>query len=69
MPSGDASPEKVDEIANRMLAQLAVSERKQQFLDPDDVPGGRWMIAGVGGAITLLVLLCLAAILGALLNR
>lgn len=69
IPTGEVAPEQVDEIADQMLARLAVSERSRRMFDPDDVPGGRWTVAGAGGVVVLLVLLSLYAILGAIFNR
>ena len=69
IPQGEVPPEKVDELADQMLARLAVSERRQRFFDPDDVPGGKWTVAAAGGVAVVLVLLSLFAVLGALFSR
>ena len=69
IPPGEVPPEKVDELADQMLARLAVSERRQRFFDPDDVPGGKWTVAAAGGVAVVLVLLSLFAVLGALFSR
>ncbi|MFC6238786.1 hypothetical protein [Longivirga aurantiaca] len=69
IPTGEVRPEQVDELADQMLARLAVTERRQRMFDPDDVPGGRWTVALVGGTLTLLLMLSVFAVLGALLSR
>lgn len=69
LPQGPVAPEELDEIAEQMLAQLAVAERNQRRVDIDDVPGGKWMVAAVGGVVVLVVLLSVFAIIGAVLSR
>jgi hypothetical protein len=54
---GEVSPEKVDELAEQMLARLAVTETGADVLDPETLPGGKW-----GFAAGLMVALVLAFI-------
>ena len=59
MPTdGEVSPEKVDELAEQMLARLAISETGVDVLDPETLPGGKW-----GFAAGLMVALVLAFII------
>jgi hypothetical protein len=69
LPEGPVAPDQLDEIAEQMLAQLAVAERNQRRVDVDDVPGGKWTVAAVGGVLVVVVLLSVFAILGAVLSR
>lgn len=69
LPVGPVAPDELDEIAEQMLAQLAVAERNQRRVDVDDVPGGKWAVAAVGGVLVVVVLLSVFAILGAILSR
>ena len=55
---GEVSPEKVDELAEQMLARLAISETGVDVLDPETLPGGKW-----GFAAGLMVALVLAFII------
>jgi len=51
---GEVSPEKVDELAEQMLARLAVTETGVDVLDPETLPGGKWgFAAGVMVALVL----------------
>ena len=51
---GEVSPEKVDELAEQMLARLAVTETGADVLDPESLPGGKWgFAAGVMVALVL----------------
>ncbi|MFN8158090.1 MAG: hypothetical protein U0R68_11775 [Candidatus Nanopelagicales bacterium] len=60
----ELAPEEVDEIADQMLTQLAVSEPQQRFFDPDELPGGKFVfMAGLGLAI-IVVLVVLYTVLG-----
>jgi hypothetical protein len=54
---GEVSPEEVDELAEQMLARLAVTETGADVLDPETLPGGKW-----GFAAGLMVALVLAFI-------
>jgi len=69
LTGGEVAPEQVDQIADRMLAKLAATERAPRLFDPEDVPGGRWTVAGVGAFVMILALLSLFAVLGAVLGR
>jgi len=66
LPSGEATPDQVEEIADRMLARLAVAEPQARVLDPADLPGGKWGFAAAAGAGVLAVMLLLLTVLGAL---
>lgn len=60
----ELAPEEVDAIADQMLDQLAVTETRPRFFDPDDLPGGRVaFMAGLGLAVVV-VLVALYTILG-----
>jgi hypothetical protein len=51
---GDVSPEQVDELAEQMLARLAVAETRSDVIDPEALPGGKWgFAAGVMVALVL----------------
>ncbi|MGE0818749.1 MAG: hypothetical protein AB7O74_08785 [Candidatus Nanopelagicales bacterium] len=69
LPDGQVAPEQVDQIADRMLARLAVTERAPRMFDPEDVPGGKWTVAGVGAFVMILALLSVFAVLGAVFGR
>ena len=69
LADGQVAPEQVDQIADRMLAQLAVTERAPRMFDPEDVPGGKWTVAGVGAFVMILALLSVFAVLGAVFGR
>lgn len=62
----DATPDEVDEIADRFLTRLALSEPRARMLDPQELPGGKWgfAAAATGGVVALL--LALYTILGLL---
>ena len=69
LEDGKVAPEQVDQLADRMLARLAVTERAPRMFDPEDVPGGKWTVAGVGAVVMIMALLSVFAILGAVLGR
>jgi hypothetical protein len=60
----DASPEQVDAVAEKMLDRLAVATPRPRFLDPDDLPGGKWGFAAGATLLVLLVMLVLWTVLG-----
>jgi hypothetical protein len=66
---GVGPPDDVEEIADRMLAQLAVTESRDQIPDPESLPGGRWGFAAMLGGALLVLFLVLATIAGFLVNR
>lgn len=68
LPDADATPDEVDEIADRMIARLAMAEPKSRVLDPSDLPGGKWVFAAVAGTAVVGVMLLLFTLLGALLG-
>lgn len=68
IPDGEASPDEVEEMADRMLARLAMAEPKSRVLDPSDLPGGKWAFAAAAGTAVVAVMLLLFTILGALLG-
>lgn len=66
LPQGEASADEVEEIADRMLARLAMAEPKPRVLDPSDLPGGKWAFAAAAGTAVVAVMLLLFTLLGGL---
>ena len=66
---GDVTPEQVDALAAQMLTRLAVTETRPTVLDPNDLPGGKWLFAlGVMVAVVV-VLLAVGTIVGLVVGR
>jgi len=55
---GELTPEQIDEVAEQMLARLAVSETRVDVFDLESIPGGKWgFAAGVTVALVLVFVL------------
>jgi hypothetical protein len=65
IPTGDqVTAEQVDLVAEQMLTRLKLSEPQSRFLDPDDVPGGKWGIVAAGTVTVIVALLVVYTVLG-----
>jgi len=66
---GEATPEQVEALAERMLSRLAATESRPQLIDPRDLPGGPWGFSAAVMAVIVVVLLGVATIIGVVLSR
>jgi hypothetical protein len=69
LPTGEVPLEQVEELADQMLARLALSDQGPRIFDPSRVPGGRWVVAGVGAVVVVIALLAVYSVLGLVLGR
>ena len=68
LPTENAAPGEVEEVADMMLARLAMTEPKSRMLNPSDLPGGKWGVVIAGGATVLCVMLILFTVLGSVFH-
>jgi hypothetical protein len=64
----ELAPEEVEQIADQMLDQLAVSEVRPRFFDPDEIPGGKFVFMAVLGLAVVVVLVVLYTVLGLIID-